>query len=123
MPRSKSKAPKEEIAATAKTKKNLKSEDFLEIIPLIDPINKPAVRTLAKEKWGLGRTKADELLNELVDIGVVSLSPVWSIGNKEKEGIPEGYRRGHACLLVIAMCSPGHTLFCAFFRQYCCVSI
>jgi RecA-family ATPase len=64
-------ATNDDIMSAAKTKKNLKAEDLVELVPLVDPISKETFRNLAKEKWKIGRDKADALLADLTDQGSV----------------------------------------------------
>ena len=53
---------------------NLKPEDLLEILPFIEPLNKDAIRRLAKEKLGIGINKVDGLLNELESTERISIA-------------------------------------------------
>jgi hypothetical protein len=65
-------ATEEERTAAVKTKANMKPEDFLEIIPLVDPIGKEAIRQVAKDRFnGMGRQKADGFLKVLVELDKV----------------------------------------------------
>lgn len=59
-------ATAEEVAATARTKGNLKADDLLEIVPVLDPVIIEQIMAAAKEKWGLGAKKVREFVKVLV---------------------------------------------------------
>jgi DnaB-like helicase N terminal domain/AAA domain len=64
-------ATPDEIAAAGQAKAKKTADDLLRIIPVVDPICRETVRSLAKEKLNIGRDRADELLSELTESGKV----------------------------------------------------
>jgi hypothetical protein len=76
----------DEIAAADQTKAKKTADDLLRIIPVVDPICRETVRSLAKEKLNIGRDRADGLLSELTETGKVLVVSIPRPGtNPEKK--------------------------------------
>ena len=65
-------ATEAEIKASEKTK-HIEADDLLELVPVLDSINRDQFRVLAKKKRQVGRDRADGFLNTLIESGKVSV--------------------------------------------------